>query len=1327
VLAVQRASQPVHSERKAFQIMNMLSSFVPAGRRRVSVAVVILAVMGLWLLWASSALAETKPPLFVKVAFAQEVYSTRVQIEGNLNVEGLTTEWKAEYSTSCKGPWTEVNKETDPSPGDATPSVYIGESDPFFLHLGNIPHYLRHLTPNTSYCARFTAKNADGEATPEVVPFKTLPISRPEVDKKENSDFEDKGHPQYTCRVSSDTVAGCRVEIESNGAETTYSLEYAAAEPGGGRPAETSGSWKQFTSGATGAITVAEGAAKAEANVTGLTPETTYYVRVKMRNSAGETVQSTYTANGSLDEFNSFTTPTAKPVVGNPGFRNLTSTSAVVTDGVLAAGSETHWRFEYAQSVIGPWSVAPGGEGVISQAQAEAKTYYQQFSVTARLTGLSLARMYYVRLFAENAAGEGKVCYGQVEAQSSCEQVSVANRLSEGFPGSFETGGPPSVTTFAVHGLVGGQLQLDGGVNPKSLLTSSEQAIKIEGSPTGGTFTLTFNGRTTSPIAYNAPATPGDGSGSVTAALEKVGLVGLVVEGPSGGPYTVFFSGDDARLSEPQIECHSEFTPSGACTVTTIFKGGEFAETHYRFLYVSQASFAEHGWAGAEVTPEEPVGSGSQLKVVHGLLPVLQAGETYHYRLLATSSIPGVGLLEADEQTLNVPSFTIQPAASPCPNEALRTGLSAHLPDCRAYELVSAVDKRGSQEPFQYETAAGHGLHVGEEGAHIVLEAAPVRWGTGPGAGGSPYFFSREAGKGWTMIAGSPQPATGVNNLIPELYSADLSQIAFASEYVTSAVRQSERIEYKVGPAGGPYTTVASLPRKEAGGWVATNAAFSKPIFQTSDHSLLGEPTGTNSGSDLYEYTVQGGLRQMNVSSEGVTIGSCGAVIAQGRENGARGNKVGAFESKLGGHFAGEISSLNAVSADGSRVFFYASAPHECASGARPNAPGPGSNLYVRVNGSETFDIGPYTFVGANEQGTVVLLENGSGEFLGYDSETGKLEPESSGEKATESELATLGIPDQAEPAGGEVFHHPRYTYWSSTSSKEYKVSNGQGEEVGGEDGQVYRYDNVEHVVECVSCASPYDPDPKQAAFLGSSFGKDVASPFPQLSWVSANGEFAFFVTASALVPQDVDGEIPVGSPEEFTDINGTTSLSTDVYEWRAAGVDGCDAVQGCLSLITDGRGGYMNALLGVAEEGREAFIYTRSKLLAQDVDAAGDIYAVRVDGGFPPPPPRPTECEGDACSTPPGAPNDATPSSLVFNGPGNVVEGVKPPPVVVGRRSLTRAQRLALALRVCGKQRRKRKRVACERVAHARYGGASKAARAGRGRSVGSVRRGGK
>jgi len=229
--------------------------------------------------------------------------------------------------------------------------------------------------------------------------------------------------------------------------------------------------------------------------------------------------------------------------------------------------------------------------------------------------------------------------------------------------------------------------------------------------------------------------------------------------------------------------------------------------------------------------------------------------------------------------------------------------------------------------------------------------------------------------------------------------------------------------------------------------------------------------------------------------------------------------------------------------------------------------------------------------------------------------------------------------------------------------------------------GQVYRYDGVEHLVECVSCASPYDPQPKQPAFAldGSGVGTRPHSPFPFLTFTSRDGRFAFFTTPSALVPQDVDGEIPIEgevggvNKSEFVDVSGTTSPSSDVYEWRAAGVDGCEHVQGCVALITDGRGGYLNLLLGSVDEGREVLIYTRSKLLPQDVDSAGDVYAVRVDGGFPPPPPRPTECEGDACSTPPAAPNDATPSSLTFNGVGNVVPTPADKPVVKAKKPKTR------------------------------------------------------
>ena len=68
---------------------------------------------------------------------------------------------------------------------------------------------------------------------------------------------------------------------------------------------------------------------------------------------------------------------------------------------------------------------------------------------------------------------------------------------------------------------------------------------------------------------------------------------------------------------------------------------------------------------------------------------------------------------------------------------------------------------------------------------------------------------------------------------------------------------------------------------------------------------------------------------------------------------------------------------------------------------------------------------------------------------------------------------------------------------------------------------QVYRYDSVEHAIECVSCASGFDPEPK----LGADFGKadnaqgTATDGVPRPSMISANGDFAFFQTPAASSP----------------------------------------------------------------------------------------------------------------------------------------------------------------------------------------------------------------
>jgi len=94
------------------------------------------------------------------------------------------------------------------------------------------------------------------------------------------------------------------------------------------------------------------------------------------------------------------------------------------------------------------------------------------------------------------------------------------------------------------------------------------QKVTISGAPTGGTFTLTYDGQTTDAIAYNATAA------TVQAAIEALANVGsATVSGDAGGPYTVTFGGSD---NIPQMTATSSLTggTDPAVAVTTTTSGG---------------------------------------------------------------------------------------------------------------------------------------------------------------------------------------------------------------------------------------------------------------------------------------------------------------------------------------------------------------------------------------------------------------------------------------------------------------------------------------------------------------------------------------------------------------------------------------------------------------------------------------------------------------------------------------------------------------------------------------------------------------------------------
>ncbi len=427
--------------------------------------------------------------------------------------------------------------------------------------------------------------------------------------------------------------------------------------------------------------------------------------------------------------------------------RNVTATSAYVHDEIFPRDFETRWRIQYATAEAGPWATAPGGEGTIDQAEAEAIPKGGPYpSVGSRLTGLQPTTSYYVRVLAESEP--------EFEGHKELEQA------TSGISSFTTSGGPPIPTAFAVHSLHGESLRLLGNVNPNGngTSTSAEQTITIEGAPTGGTFTLSFEGKQTGPIPYNASR------GELINALIGIGLHtlgGVESSRLHGGPFTVSFTGG---VSEPQITADaSGLTPSGTISVTTTQQGGEGSVTHYRFEYIAEEKFTADGESfgvGTEDTPEVE-GTG----VTGADLPSLEAGETYRYRLFATSTAPGNPVKHSAEQTVTAPKPAPAGPESPCPNQALRTGLSADLPDCRAYEQVTPVEKGGTQDISTYGLVTQE-FAVGEDGEHLMLTAPGTNWGTSPDSKASSYFFSRTPA-GWAMTSATPQTRSGRQQLPP--------------------------------------------------------------------------------------------------------------------------------------------------------------------------------------------------------------------------------------------------------------------------------------------------------------------------------------------------------------------------------------------------------------------------------------------------------------------------------------------------------------------------------------------------------------------------------
>ena len=512
------------------------------------------------------------------------------------------------------------------------------------------------------------------------------------------------------------------------------------------------------------------------------------------------------------------------------------------------------------------------------------------------------------------------------------------------------TGAPSETTTTTA--------KLSGRVNPEG---EELKECRFEVGPEEGKYTEAVP-------CTESPAEIGSGSSPVEVHAQLSGLsAGATYHYRLSGSYDgVHFShGSDLLFGPPGVSGPAA-THVGAEAAILDAQINPFGlEATYHFEYTTEAQFKASGFSGAISVPATPaaIGSGIEPVAVHQPISSLQPETPYTYRLLAHNSS---GSFESNPKTFTTPGLT---KAQSCPNEQLRTeNNSTELPECRAYEQVTPQDKNGF--PLDLSHILGEGdrawaLSIGlDNGAAAPLTQAFQNF----------YQFARTPA-GWETIpfANYPPQLTVAENG-PNFFDAQGDSMLLLRPTTSSVFARDLYLHRVGGPfvAVGPLEPPSAVPPEEVHGKQEFTTDGSEQYFEASadlthalftlNSSLEDLPPGVTTRlwpgdqtysanqnrpiHSLYEYAGTGNTEPMLV---GITNEGPVAHIAESDLISQCGIDPGG-EQEPGTGLEGEHH--NAISADGSVVFFTAKAVTTNGCGAGAEAP-PVNELFARIDNGE--------------------------------------------------------------------------------------------------------------------------------------------------------------------------------------------------------------------------------------------------------------------------------------------------------------------------------------------------------------------------------------
>jgi hypothetical protein len=285
--------------------------------------------------------------------------------------------------------------------------------------------------------------------------------------------------------------------------------------------------------------------------------------------------------------------------------------------------------------------------------------------------------------------------------------------------------------------------------------------------------------------------------------------------------------------------------------------------------------------------------------------------------------------------------------AEECPNAAFRVGPSSHLPDCRAYELVTPPFKNVGFAQVEGIDPDGSSALIDLSGAIAGLEGFPSTNSAAPGA----WYSLQRTATGWVVAQADDPPSSeylpdtdGGHGLDFRVGDLDGQATLWAERAVWQPenrldlfLRRPDHSIVDVGPtlpptapSGSPVSLEAASAMKVAGmSSDASHVFFSLGRDEGNPVGIYWPFDKTESGDpSLYEYIGFGNTTPLlvGVNDAGEQISHCGTVIGGTR-------LVSPWRDQ---------DAENAVSTDGAMVFFTTWACE-----GRPN------ELFVRIDNGE--------------------------------------------------------------------------------------------------------------------------------------------------------------------------------------------------------------------------------------------------------------------------------------------------------------------------------------------------------------------------------------